>query len=228
MVTDILYSSLMYIFIYLIYQIYVRDWCNGGGIWQELTQFRKLLHETHRLRLELKDMLALEKEEEETRHAQILKEMNSMKKIMKEEEKRCSEFQNEINFMKNLMKYQGGEHAQFQNAIDAATNMMNKEKKRYAKFSDEIYSMNEQLDIPPPIEKEPDSPPVSEPPLVNVRAPEESQAVAPNPPENTTNKKAMTRKPSTVQKPLVQPGGSGYNTRVKKRKPSKNHVKENM
>lgn len=228
MVTDILYSSLMYIFIYLIYQSYVRDWCKGSGIWRELSQFRKLLQETQRLRLELKNMLASEKEEEETRHAQILKEMNSMKKVMKEEEKRCSEFQNEIHFMKNLMKYQGGEHAQFQNAIDAATHMICKEKKRYAKFSAEIESLNEQLEATPLIQKEPDSLPVSEEPSVEVRAPEESQAVAPKSPDKKTHKKVTARKPATVRKPRVQPGGSGYFTRSKKQRLGKNHVKENM
>jgi DNA gyrase/topoisomerase IV subunit A len=141
MATGVLYSSLISIFIFLIYRRCIGDWCNVSGAGQELSQFRTLLQETHRLRLELQQMLALEREEEENRHEQILKEINSMKSMLKEEEKRCSEFQREINAMKSQMRVQGGEHAQFQNAIDAATNMMNIEKKRYAKFSDEINSM---------------------------------------------------------------------------------------
>jgi hypothetical protein len=141
MVVGGLYFSLISIPISLVYHMYLGDRHNETDTEQESSDIRMLLQEGERLRLELKTMVALEKQAESHRQAQFLKEIDSMRNMTKDEEKQCVEFQNEMDSMKLLMKVRTGRHTHFQNAMEAAKNMINMERKRCTKFWDDMNSM---------------------------------------------------------------------------------------
>jgi hypothetical protein len=138
--------SLISIPISLLYHRYIGDRHNLTGTEQESKEIRMILKEGEKLILELKTMLALEKQAENHRETQFLKEMDSMKVMTKEEEKRYGEIQNELDSMKGLMKVQGVQLTQFENSMDTAKNMMNVERRRCTKFWDDMSSMKKNLD----------------------------------------------------------------------------------
>lgn len=141
-----LYFSLISIPISLVYHMYIGDIEYESGTEQDSSEIRMLLQEGERLRMELKTMVALEKQAENHRQAQFLKEMDSMRNMTKDEEKHCSEFQNEMDSMKLLMKVRTGRHTHFQNAMEAAKNMINIERKRCTKFWGDMNSMKRTLE----------------------------------------------------------------------------------
>jgi hypothetical protein len=145
-VLDSLSSSLIYILTsllmeYLIRHIYRRCWRRKSGSEQMFSYLRMLLHKSTGLMSECKIELNLVKVEEDHRFAQFLKEVQSMKRIMKVRDKHFAEFQNEMNSVKMLIKFQGQKRAEFQNAMDSTKNMMKRENKCNVKFRDEIESM---------------------------------------------------------------------------------------
>jgi hypothetical protein len=141
-----LFFSLISIPISLVYHRYLGDRYNETGTEQESSEIRMLLQEGEKLRLELMTMVALHKEQEDLRHAQCLKEMDSIKKMNTEEERRYIELQNEVDSTKAMMKVQGVQVAQFQNSMEAAKNMIIMDKKRCSKFWDDMNSMNKALE----------------------------------------------------------------------------------
>jgi hypothetical protein len=106
---------LMLLTISWIYHRCVRGWHGESDRQKKMSQ-SAMLHDIDNVRTEMRNMLALEKEEKDHYHAEFLKEMDSMRKVMKEEKNISAKFQNEINSKKILMKNQGYS----KNAIDAA------------------------------------------------------------------------------------------------------------
>jgi hypothetical protein len=77
--------SLISIPISLVYHRYLGDRHNETGTEQDSSEIRMVLQDGERLRLELMTMVALHKEQEDLRHAQCLKEMDSIKMNTEEE-----------------------------------------------------------------------------------------------------------------------------------------------
>jgi hypothetical protein len=140
--------SLISIPISLVYKRCVRNRHNETGTEQESSEITMLLQEGERLRLELKTMVALGKQEGGDRQAQFPKEIESLMSMIREEEKQRAEFENEMDSMRVLMKIRTGRHVQFQNAMDAAKNMVKMERKRCTKFWNDINSMKSIMDGP--------------------------------------------------------------------------------
>lgn len=138
--------SLISIPISMVYHRYLGERHNETGTEHDSSEIRMILQEGERLRLELMTMVALHKDQEDFRHAEYLKEMDSIKRMNKEEEKRYFELQNEVDSTKAMMKVQGVQVAQFQNAMEAAKNMISMDKKRCTKFWDDMNSMKKALE----------------------------------------------------------------------------------
>jgi hypothetical protein len=174
--------SLISIPISLVYHRYLGDRHNETGTEQESSEIRMILQEGEKLILELKTMVALEKQAEGHREVQFLKEMDSMKIMNKEEEKRYAEIQNELDSMKGLMNVQGAQLAQFETAMDIAKNMMNMERRRCTKFWDDVSSMKKNLDKSLSIrKKQTGRQPAAKQLPAKVRAPKDTRTVVPTP-----------------------------------------------
>jgi hypothetical protein len=147
MVIGGLCSSLIGIITWFIYRRYLRrDWRMESDPKHELSQITMMMHEGDRLRRELEILQASRKEEEDRRHAQFLKHMNSMRVMMEEEQRRSADFQNDIDSIKSLMQVRSGEHTHCQNTLDAGSNVIKMETGRWNKLWDEINRMKTTLD----------------------------------------------------------------------------------
>jgi hypothetical protein len=114
-----------------------------------MSQIRMWLEEGEKLRLETETRLASIEEDEDHHHAQFLKEMDSVRRVlvaegkgyaeldplamfMKAEGRRSAEMQNEMDPLAIFMKTEGKLYAELQNETDPLAIFMKAERKLYA------------------------------------------------------------------------------------------------
>jgi hypothetical protein len=115
----------------LVYRKHLR-----GEIKQQMSQIRMWLEEEDKLRLETEAMLASIKENENHHHAQFLKEMVSMRRILEAEGKRSAGLQNETDPLAMCMKGEG-KRSELKNETDPLAMYMKAVGKRSAELKNE-------------------------------------------------------------------------------------------